>query len=131
MLFEVTADRIRDFAAYIVIGVVFCGTCLWFAVHDIDVKWFSLLFETCLVFGCTIGMSRRLWRRLTFWVCLIVLIGVHFAAFGIVLRHIQQWRAPEVSVAFVIETSVALTICQTAMSRVELRKRKARHPQAS
>jgi len=93
ILFKVTANRVRDFAAYIVIGLFVGGASLWFAVYDIDVKWFSLASETCLVFGCTIGMSRRLWRRRAFWPCLVVFMAVHLAIFVIALRQVRQWRA--------------------------------------
>jgi len=122
-----TANRVRDFAAYIVISLFFAGACIWFAVHDLDVKWFSLAFETCLVFGCTIGMNRRMWRLQTFWLCLVVFMGVHLTIFVLALRQVQQWRAPIVSVIFVIETSAALLLCGAVTSR-EMRRRKGTHP---
>jgi hypothetical protein len=119
-----TANRVRDFAAYIAIGLFFAGACIWFAVHDIDVKWLSLAFETCLVFGCTIGMNRRMWRLQTFWLCLVAFMGVHLTIFVLALRQVQQWRAPIVSMIFVIETSAASSLCSVVTSRVELRRRK-------
>lgn len=131
ILFKVTATRVRDFAAYIVIGLFFSGACIWWAVHDIDFKWFALAFETCLVFGCAVGMSRRFWRLAAFWWCLIVLFGIHLALFATVLRQVREWRAPIVGLVFVIETGAVTTVCDAVTSRVKRRERARTKPKFS
>jgi ribose/xylose/arabinose/galactoside ABC-type transport system permease subunit len=109
---EVTANRIRDFSAYIAVGLCLALVCLWFAERDIDVKWLSLAIETCLVFGCTIGWLKRLWRRPSFWISLGVLFIVHLIAFGLVLQHVREWRASIVGVTFAVETGAVTALCE-------------------
>ena len=125
-----SASRLRDFAAYIAIGLCLGLACIWFAYHKVDSKWLVLAFETCLVFGCTIGWSRRLWRQPAFWVSLGFFLAIHLTGFVVVLQRISIWRAPWVGATFAIETSLAITLCEVAVAQVETRKRRRRkiHP---
>jgi glucan phosphoethanolaminetransferase (alkaline phosphatase superfamily) len=123
-----TANRVRDFAAYIVISLFFAGACIWFAVYDVDVNWLSLAFETCLLFWLHNRNEQAPVATPGLWLCLVAFMGVHLTIFVLALRQVRQWRAPIVSLIFVIETSAALFLCSVVTSRVEMRRRKEAHP---
>jgi hypothetical protein len=112
LLVTVLANRVRDFAIYIAIGLCLGLLCVWFALDKIDVKWLSLTFETCLVFGCAIGALRRQWRVPVFWISLVVFFIVHLTAFVFVLQQVREWRAPIVGLMFVIETAAIMSLCE-------------------
>jgi|SRR5579863_4747614 len=98
-----TANRVRDFAVYIAIGLCVGLWCFWFAERDIDKKWLTLTLEAFLVFGSTIGSLKRLWRLSVFWIGIVVLLVDHLTAFGVVLRQISEWRAMAVRLISLVD----------------------------
>jgi len=117
----VTISRLRDFAAYIAIGLCFAALCIWFAERDIDKKWLSLTFETCLVFGYVIGTLRRFWRQPIFWVGTALVFVIHVVTFGLILHQLREWRAPTVGYIGVLEMAGLTTVLEKTIRKTRTR----------
>jgi hypothetical protein len=91
------ANRIRDFALYIAIGLLLGLSIMWLAFHSDRpgsevFKWPGLAVITAIVFGYTIKANRIFWKRGSFWGTISLLLFVHLCGFVTVLRRIDGLR---------------------------------------
>jgi hypothetical protein len=122
-----TVKRAIDFAAYIVIALAIGLILVFFAEYDIDPKWFSLLFETALVFGWILAGHRWFWRSPAFWLVYLVIASIHLGILVVIFRHIANVRPFWVAAAFVIETSVLTGLVEGCQRRFIRNRSRIRH----
>ena len=121
-----TATRVRDFIAYLGIALSLCVLAILFAERNFDTKWFFLVFETAITFGCAVGWNRHLWPLPVFWILILLLFAAHLLAFIILLQRIEQWRPWAVAPVWVVETFLvqALIVLSTPAFARHRRKRR-------
>lgn len=57
-----------------------------------SVRWWSLAGTTVLVFWAVVKQFRRHWQRVSFWVEVGGLLGIHLFAYTILLLRVPEWR---------------------------------------
>jgi len=120
-----TANRIRDFALYIAIGLLVGLSTMWLASHTGRssagkiFKWLGLAANTLIVFGYTIKFNHVLWKRRSFWVTVFLMLFVHLFAFVIVLRLVDAFRSIWWIVIVPIEYFIVGTLLLAAGHRRE------------
>ncbi len=89
-------SRVRDFALYILIGLVFGITAIVLGRSSISAKaanqWVSVIFFTSILYGTFIGLNRSLYRTRSFWILTVVLLSLHLAFFITMVAQVDQWR---------------------------------------
>jgi hypothetical protein len=110
ILKAVTAKRLTDFAAYVVIGLAVGLILITVAAYDIDFKWVALFFETVLVFGCVLAFHKRKWKFPAFWLLCAVALIVHLGLLIPLLFLVAKIRAFWVSGVFVVETPILIEL---------------------
>jgi hypothetical protein len=89
-------SRVRDFALYILIGLVFGITAIVLGRSNISAKaanqWVSVIFFTSILYGTFIALNRSLYRTRSFWILTIVLLSLHLAFFITMVTLVDQWR---------------------------------------
>jgi hypothetical protein len=112
-----SARRIRDFAAYIAIGLVCCIGALWYASEsgadgaDRFARWGGLALNTLLLYGYVITYSKGYLRRLSFWMPLILILTVHLGTFALILSRAEHWKALWFLAMYPIELPIIAAVC--------------------
>jgi hypothetical protein len=107
----VKANRVRDFAIYISIGLGLVGFGMWYAESggkgpsESALKWIGLAVNTPILFGYAASEYRGDWRQARFWVVILGLVAVHLGIFSIILTHVRHWGWLGFIVLFPIEQS--------------------------
>ena len=75
-------------------------------------RWLALAVWTLTMFSFVIRDFRRSWSSLTLWASLLGLLAIHVAAYVVVLRAIEEWRAIWFFPASVVEYAAITFILQ-------------------
>lgn len=110
--------RVRDLAAYVLIGLGILATGLVYAVYEADhgrtagvpLKWLGLAVNTPAVFWFGLRPFRRYWHRAAVRLALATMLAVHLAVFTIVLTRVGNWPLLWYIPADFFETVVILTV---------------------
>lgn len=92
------ANRVRDFAIYIGVGLTLGLATVWcgfhFEIHNTETlgKWIGFAAITAILFGYVIRAHRRFLRTAGFWTVTSLLLAVHLVGFILVLRRTQHWH---------------------------------------
>jgi hypothetical protein len=109
--------RVRDIFLEVVIAVsLVTGGIIYVASHPRDsLNWgrIALAGNTVVVFGFLISWFRQEWKRLVFWVAMVVLLLGHTAIYILVLSHVHD---------FPLAYYVVLNSMELALFTVILRK---------
>jgi hypothetical protein len=76
--------------------------------------WVSLFVFTIITFSAVVAQFRRSWRRFTFWLTTVALLGVHVVAYSILLREVPGWRLPWFAAVTLVETPLLCLWLETA-----------------
>jgi hypothetical protein len=84
--------------ALILCGVAVAALVIAYGEHQ-DHPWMpsgrslSLVLLTVVVFAIVIGEFRACWRRVSFWLTIVVILGLHIAACRLAVSAFSEWRA--------------------------------------
>jgi len=101
--------RARDFLLYIVVGITVGLSIAWYAWRsdgsgtELIGKWVGLAGETMILFGYAIRAHRRFVRRLSFWLVILALLGVHLSVFIVILSKVEHWKVLWFLLAYPVE----------------------------
>ncbi len=99
MTSKITAGRLKDFAAYVLISLIFLGSVIIAAVKGVPDQvfkpWFGFTLFTLFLFGQFVFRSRRLWKRRSFWLFLGAFFIAHVLTVVKLMHTVQnisgQW----------------------------------------
>jgi hypothetical protein len=93
-----TLKRVRDFALYIAVGIVFSLGVVWYSFTsngsgtETIGKWVGLTGTTLILFGYAIRTHRRFISQVSFWLVILALLVVHLSVFIVILEKVEHWK---------------------------------------
>lgn len=122
MLQRTLSGKIRDYALYCLIGLVFVGLILLHAAYVPEkyyfgTKWVLLAAATCLTFAYPIRWFRRCWNSWRFWIALSCLLTIHLIAYIVILGRLRQFPLLAVALITGIEWKCIIAIIERVGKR--------------
>jgi hypothetical protein len=90
--------RVRDFAVYSAVGLVFCFGVVWYGFKSDATsgeslgKYLGLIGATSILFGYAIRAHKRFIRRPSFWLVILALLAIHVSVYLVILTRVVHWK---------------------------------------
>jgi hypothetical protein len=126
---RLAARRVRDFAAYIVIGLAVGFGVIWCAYHshglrdEFLARWGGLALNTAVLHGYFISWSKRFWRVWGFWLAMVSVLIIHLIVFTVILQHTDHWSVVWLrssSASPRISTAALTNTCSSSWSTISI-----------
>jgi hypothetical protein len=104
-----TLKRIRDFAVYIAVGILFSLSVVWYSFTsngsgtETIGKWVALTGTTLILFCYAVRTHRRFMSQASFWLVILALLVVHLSVFIVILENVEHWKVLWFVLAYPVE----------------------------